>query len=383
MTDGATLVERAEGLTELIDEHAAAGEAQGALTDEVVDALHEAGIFGLWVPRELGGSEASPRESLEVLERLSYADPSAGWVVMAAALAIGTGAAYLGDEAVAELFGGERFPVIAGQGTRAGGARLAEGGHTVHGAWSFASGIKHSGFIHTAGLVEETGEVRIFVLPVEQATLIDNWDVMGLRATGSIDYTIDDAFVTEPYSHDVFTKVPKRGGDLYRIGIMNFAGICHSGWALGLGRRLLDEVAELARAKTGRPGQLVDSDSFHADYARAEAKLRAARAFVFETWADVERTIAAGESPSTRQETLIRLSLNHATWSVHEVSLFAYKTAGTTSLRRGTLQRLFRDMHAGTQHVTSSPSVLQATGRELAGLAPDGRWMALDFVDGA
>src|ERR671935_93986 len=100
-----------------------------------------------------------------------------GWVTMAASLAIGTGGAYLGDQAVSEIFGGERFPVIAGQGTRPGTAVPTDGGHLLSGSWSFASGLLHSGFIHTLGVVEETGEPRIFVVPVEKAELIHNWDV--------------------------------------------------------------------------------------------------------------------------------------------------------------------------------------------------------------
>jgi indole-3-acetate monooxygenase len=202
------LLERARSLEPLLNEHAQWGDQNGRLADEVVDALHENRIFGMWVPRELGGSELDPISSLQVIDQLTYGDASTAWVTMAASLAIGTGGAYLGQQAVDEIFGGERFPVIAGQGTRPGTAVPADGGHLLSGSWSFASGIKHSGFIHTLGVVDGTGEPRIFVLPVEQATLIDNWDVMGLRATGSIDYTIDSVFVPEHFSHFAVTESP-------------------------------------------------------------------------------------------------------------------------------------------------------------------------------
>ena len=108
-----------------------------------------------------------------MIENLAYGDPSAGWVLMAAALAIGTGGAYLDDAAVKELFGGTRLPVIAGQGTRPGTAVPEKGGFRLSGSWSFASGIKHGTHIHTLGLIQGTNEARIFVLPVEQATLIE------------------------------------------------------------------------------------------------------------------------------------------------------------------------------------------------------------------
>jgi alkylation response protein AidB-like acyl-CoA dehydrogenase len=375
------LVERARGLLGLLDEHADANDASGTLAEPVVEALHEGGFFGMWVPRSVGGSELGPLQSLKVIEELTYGDPSVGWVQMAAGLAVGTGAAFLGDEAVSRLFGEERFPVIAGQGTRPGTAVEQDGGHLISGNWSFASGIKHAGYIHTAGLVEATGDLRIFVLPVEQATLIDNCDVMGLRGTGSIDYQIRDVFVPAEFSHPALVESSPRGGGFYALGIIGIAMICHAGWAVGIGRRMLDELRALVRQKAGRAGQQVESDSFLGDFARAEATYRAARALVEQTWADVEATLDRGEPLSVRQNTLIRLALNHVTWSVHDVCLFVYTNAGTTALRAGTIQRLFRDMHAGTQHVTSAPPVVQACGRELAGLAEGRRWVFLGLAD--
>ena len=90
----------------------------------------------------MGTTILSQNGSLKVIDQLTYADPSTGWVTMAAGLAIGTGGAYLGDQAVEEIFGGERFPVIAGQGTRPGSAVAQDGGHLLSGSWQFASGIK-------------------------------------------------------------------------------------------------------------------------------------------------------------------------------------------------------------------------------------------------
>ena len=236
---------RAKVVGAIADEHADAGDQRRQLAQPVVDALHGEGILGMWTPRVVrGGFELDPISSLQTIENVSYGDPSAGWVTMAAALAIGTGAAYLQSAAVDELFGGERLPVIAGQGTRPGTAVPDGGGFRLSGSWSFASGIKHGTHIHTLGIISTTGEPRIFVLPVSRATLIDNWDVLGLRATGSIDYTIDNVFVPDAYTHFAVTEAPLRGGSLYTLGIIGFAAMAHSGWAAGIGRRLLDELAK-------------------------------------------------------------------------------------------------------------------------------------------
>ncbi len=377
MTDFAERARRA-GL--VANEHAATGDKEGRLAAPVVSALQKEGLFSMWVPRSLGGAELTPTESLQVIENVAYGDPSAGWVLMAASLAIGTGAAYLGESAVQELFGGGRFPVIAGQGTRPGTAVPANGGFQLSGSWSFASGIRHGTHIHTLAIIEGTGEPRIFVLPVEHANLIDNWDVMGLRGTGSIDYIIDSAFVPEAYTHFAVTETPKRGGPLYTIGIAGFATICHAGWACGIGRRMLDEMAGYVRTRGGRAGTQATSETFLEDYAKAEGIYRAGRALVYETWGEVQSVLAAGQALSVRQHSLIRLAMTHVTWAAHQVATFAYKAAGTTALRAGTLQRLFRDMHAGSQHMIVSPPVFRALGQELAGLAPEKHWRFVELV---
>jgi alkylation response protein AidB-like acyl-CoA dehydrogenase len=375
---------RAKEVAGIADRFGDEGDKQGRLSQPVADALHREGLFGMWTPRSIrGGAELDVLSSLQVIENVSYGDPSAGWVLMASALAIGTGAAYLESAAVDELFAGDRLPVIAGQGTRPGTAVPAPGGFRLSGSWSFASGIKHATHIHTLGLIQGTNEPRIFVLPVGKATLVDNWDVLGLRATGSIDYTIDDVFVPEAYTHFAVTETPKRGGSLYRIGIIGFAAICHSGWACGIGRRMLDEIAAKVRGGIGRSGSQAASEAFHEQYAKAEAAYRAARALVRESWASVQTSLDRGEPLTTRQHTMIRLAMANVTWTCKDVADFAYKSAGTLAMRAGTLQRLFRDMQTGTQHITSAPVVFRNAGRDLAGLAEGKRWLFLDLVDPA
>lgn len=381
-----SLLESGRRLAPLIRQHADYGDTHGKLAPEVADAFHDAGLFGMWVPEAVGGAELDPLSALELTELVSYEDASAGWVLFAAAVGTAVAAIYLPDEG-AQIFGGDgRMPVMAGQGTRAGKAVSVDGGHRLTGSWSFASGVRHGSHILTLALVEGTDEPRIFVLPLEQVKLIeDSWDVLGLRGTGSLDYEIDDVFVPEECSY--FAGIdgqPLRGGAACRLGLVQTAAIGHSGWALGVGRRLLDELSASMRAKAGRAGAQAASDSLLEQYADAEATLRSARALLYETWADVWETLGTrGEDLSTRQQTLIRLALNNATWSAHKVGSFVYVVSGTNALRSGDLQRVYRDLHGGTQHILSAPPTLRSAGRELAGLAEGSRWFYVDLVDPA
>jgi hypothetical protein len=149
---------------------------------------------------------------------------------------------------------------------------------------------------------------------------------------------------------------------------------------LGVARRLLDDLAEQVRAKAGRAGSMAGSTRFHALYGELEARYHSARALVHEVWRDATETLTSGGELSEGQRTQLRLALYNATWSAHAISVEVYKAAGTSALRTGPMQRYFRDMHAGTQHRSSAPDVIESCGRYLAGLAPDHTWRFSSLV---
>jgi alkylation response protein AidB-like acyl-CoA dehydrogenase len=214
--------------------------------------------------------------------------------------------------------------------------------------------------------------------------MLGNWDVMGLRATGSVDYSLDNVFVPADHTHPADSTDPARGGGFFRMGIIGMTALGHTGFTMGLGRRCLDELAAFARKRPPARGHLpllADLDSFRQDYGDQEAKFRASRAFVMETWRDIEATLDRGEKMSTRQITLLRLALNHITTVTADLVTFAYKTGGGMALRDSAIQRCFRDMHAGTQHFLTRSHVLAECGRELAGLAPGQEWTLLGLSD--
>ena len=390
----AGLVEEARALAPLVFSQALEGEAQGRLTKATVQALINSGLMTMWVPRDFGGAELWPVSSLEVIEALSQADGSTGWVLMAAGLCIGTGAAYIAPGPASNLFD-NRATIVAGHGAPLGRAEVESDGFQLSGNWSYASGVLHAHYIHTGGIVYEGGapridpatgepEFRVFVVPVDDATFMENWDVLGLRATGSIDYSIDSAFVPEGYSHLQHIKTPNVGGDLYKLGIFGFSNIGHTGFALGVGRRLLDELAAVARAETARPFVLPQQgggESFQELFGSAEARFRAARALVFEAWHGMEQALGQEGPVPTRRFTMVRLALNHLTTVANDIAQLAFAYGGGGALRDGVLQRFVRDMMAGAQHAQTSPQILRECAKDLMGMAEGKVWTMRALVD--
>lgn len=374
------IVAEARDLTGFIDSFGAQNDREGRIAEPVIDRLFEIGAFDILLPREFGGSEASPREAMDLYRTLSYADPSTGWVTMAIAMVTGLAGAFLDPGTAEELLRTPRLG-IAGQGTRTGTAVPVEGGYLVSGDWQFASGIKHSTHLHTAAKDTETGETRFFIIPVPEVEFVENWDVLGLRGTGSIDYSLRDKFVEARYSYPSLSTEPATGGSVYRVGIGNFASINHGAWALGITRRLLDELQRYVQDRASAPNSLATSTGFQEQYGAAELRLRSAQALLYSTWEQIEERIAGGEEIGVRLETVNRAALCNATQAMDEVAGFVFRSMGTTALRNGTVQRLYRDVHGGTQHISSSPIILQAAGRELAGLEPGKRWMHFNLVD--
>jgi alkylation response protein AidB-like acyl-CoA dehydrogenase len=360
----------ARSLAALIDAEAATGDDGRTLTGPVVDAIIHAGLFELMVPRELGGIEADAVTTLAVFEELSRADGSTGWSFLANATTTAFAAAYTGDAAVKEMFGGARPAIHAGMlGPRGEAARI-DGGYRVHGHYSFGSGCAHAGWIGAGTLVTHDGafvtapsglpEMRVVFVPRDRVVFLDNWDVLGLSGTGSFDYELPDQFVDDAFTFPLTAEVARRGGPVYRLGVLALTSIGHCGFALGVGRRALEEIARISATKQrmGATTPIREQQLFQHDFAFQEAALRAARAYAFEVFGAAQATVENGDGLTAEQLHRVRQATTYATRVAAEATRFAYTWAGTDALRPSPLQRCFRDMHAATQHIFVDNSTL-------------------------
>jgi alkylation response protein AidB-like acyl-CoA dehydrogenase len=276
---------------------------------------------------------------------------------------------------------------MAGQGVPSGRARRVEDGYVIAGRWSYGSGIHHAEWAHSGCIVMDgdrpaldadgTPEITVAHHPKSSITLLGNWDVLGLRGTGSFDYAIAEGelFVPASLCYPPDATTPHHGGRQYEIGLVGFTAWGHTGWALGVGRRTLDELARLARERRDVFGRLADSPIFKKSFAEAEAHYRAARALVYDSWGTIDREAAADRVPGVKAVALIRLAMRHLHDVLSDIATFAHRTARGVSLRDGILQRCYRDAHSGTQHILLADEILAECGRVLLGTTgPAARW---------
>jgi alkylation response protein AidB-like acyl-CoA dehydrogenase len=374
-----TPLARAQGLADLIGAEADRSERDATLSPVVVEAFHESGLFGLMVPKELGGDEADLPTVLAVYEAVCHADGSAGWTLLANATTSAFAGAYTGPAAVEEMFGGDRIPVAAGQFSPRGTAVREADAYVVAGRYSFGSGCAHSPWIGGGALELRDGEfvtgpsglptIRAFFVPRERVEFLGNWDVMGLAGTGSYDYEVPEQTVDDDFTFDLIAAPPRRGGPVYRLGVLGLTAAGHAAFALGVGRRGMDELTRIVQTKHRLGAEpLRDQQLFRHEYAMHDAALHAARAFVFESFSAVQDELEAGDDPTTVQRQRLRQATTYATRVATDAVRFAYTAAGSDALRASVLQRCFRDLHAATQHLVVDNNTLTETTRVLLGL---------------
>jgi alkylation response protein AidB-like acyl-CoA dehydrogenase len=388
MPAGAILdgVAAARSLRDLIAEESTASEQKRTLSERTVTALWDSGLMQWANPKAAGGSEPSFEEMIDTWIELACQDGSLGWVGIANFPSAAVCAAYLSDEGFKEVFSQHDNRVTAGgQFFPNGLGATVAGGYEVTGAWNFGSGTGHAEYVCAGFIATVDGEMplgpdgipvlMVAVIPREEIVFTDGWYVHGLKATGSYDYNVRNLFVPADRTFELMCQSPVRGASpVFSMGLIPITAAGHGSWALGVAKSMLDDVAELAKSKVrmGDDSSLAHRDSFQRNLAHHTAMWKAARLLMIATFAEAEAAVASGSGLTPTLRADMRVAATYATESSREIVQWAHLAAGTAAIREGSrLERAFRDMYTGTQHVFIGEKTYTDAAQIYLGLAGD------------
>jgi alkylation response protein AidB-like acyl-CoA dehydrogenase len=376
-TDVSDFLKRVARVAPAIREAAEEIERSQRLSPDLRAKLHDEKFFRLLLPKPFGGEELPPAAFFETMSALAENDASTAWCICQANGCAMT-AAFVAPEVAQNIWGNDPHAVVA---WGPGKADLVEkeDGYVISGRWQFASGSRHATWLGgrtPVTLPDGQTVFRTFLFPASEVEMIDIWNVLGLRGTGSDGYSVKDLFVSKDYMATPGLDVGERLYDapLYWIPSEVHQAIGFTGIALGIARSMLELFKDVATEK--KPYRMTNMLSENAlvqsDVAISEARIGSARAYMLneaaEVWDDV---LEKGE---LTEESNMRIRLS-STYSIHEAKAVVdliYDAAGATAIFKGNpLERRFRDIHTLTQQYQGRKTHFQSVGASLLGLDPN------------
>jgi len=376
-------IEAARALESLIAAASPQIERDGKVTAAVMAALHEKGLFRLLLPKSVGGAEMPLRDFVDVIEELAKADASTAWCVAQASGCSFT-AAYLDPAAARDVFGPADAVLAWGPTTRNARAVKVDGGYQISGSWMFASGSRNAQWLGGhCPVFDSDGNPRpgprgrpfdiTAIFCKEKADVTDVWNVMGLKGTGSDNYTVTDLFV--PDTH-VFTRDNpadrREGGTLYRFSVINVYGLAFAAVALGIACALLADFIALAGRKAPNMSSqmLRDNAAVQQQVGYSHARLESARAYLHRETEEMWRALEGGSECAPAQRLHLRMVSTFVIQQAREVADFAYHAAGSTAIFSSQpFERRFRDINSVTQQGQSHMANFEPVGAALMGVA--------------
>lgn len=364
MAGAETMFERAQRIAPIVRAEAEASEKLGTMTPKVVQAIKDAGLFWMLLEKKVGGFQAPMTDCMRAWEEIGAADGSAGWTLMANSTGTAVPYAYCSEEAVAEIYSGPELPIMAGMLGPGGAGVEVDGALTGSGKYRFGSGSLHATWIGAGMFVMDdkimrklpdgSPEVRVCWRPASEAKFHDEWDVMGLRGTGSVDYDLENVTTPAGFHHERQIDRGLREWRLYDIGIPGLACAGHTGMALGLMRRALEEATRIAFGKKRPAYQTVlgEQQVFRHDFAYHEAAYHAARDTTLRLYDETQDYLESGGVLTPAMRARFRQNCIYVHRAAADVITFCYQMGGSESLRNPSdLGRCMRDICVANQHI--------------------------------
>ena len=357
-------------------------EADRELPRSLFEALADAGLFQLALPRALGGAEIDLPTYVQVLEEIGKADASTGWIVNQCAI-FATYAARMPRDIARLIWIDTPRSIVANTPLPTAQAIVVPGGYRVTGRQGFSTGCRHAAWLAARAQVLENGQLRLqdgqpeqryLFVPAAEAELLDTWHVRGMRGTGTYHFAVNDVFVPAERAILQSGAPLLETGPLFQIPRTLLFASADAAIALGVARSCLATFYELAGAKTPRAMQatLRDQSMIQAAVGHAEANLRSGRAFLSEAVGEIWTEATSTGATTQERRAVLRLSATHGIRLAVDVVDTVYNAAGVTAIYEGNLmQRHFQDIHVISQHLQGRLSHYELVGQHWLGLKAD------------
>jgi alkylation response protein AidB-like acyl-CoA dehydrogenase len=371
-------VRRAESLAAVFSQRSAEIESARQLPADISKQMGAAGFYRMFVAERVGGLEVPPSVAAEVYEALAKGDAACGWVAFIGATS-GLALCRVIDSAVREMLATPET-LISGVFAASGNAVKVDGGFRVNGRWQWGSGSPIADWIGGGCTLSEHGKLltnsagvprnHMVLFRPSDVKSLDTWYASGRRGTGSTDFEVSDVFVPDAHVSGYLVKdIPDAA--LFRFP--QFALLTHgvSAVALGIARASIEALMDIAARKKryGSNATLANSPHAQMEVALAEARLRSARGFFYETIDHAWSLARAGGPMPIEARRDMRLAATHAVRASIEVVNAMYTLAGGTSVYDSSpLQRHLRDVHVASQHITVGSHTLEIAGQLLLGV---------------
>ena len=237
--------------------------------------------------------------------------------------------------------------------------------------------MRHADWITAGALVDlKPGEPAVHCMltfPAARARIHDNWQVAGLKGTGSCDFSVTELFVPAAFVWDFHHAAPRRGGALYRIGHPGFVVNEHAGFALGIARRALDAFVETAgrkaRGLTASPSRLAARPAVQRMLGESALRLGSAKALAIELNDNVWAVASAGAPVPDCLQAELRAVATHCTEVAADIITQAFRFAGGSAIyQQNVLQQCLRDINVAAQHIMVSEIAYENLGQYILGL---------------
>jgi alkylation response protein AidB-like acyl-CoA dehydrogenase len=375
-----SMLDVARALAPLVRQYADETERLRQLPRPLFEALADAGLFHMMVPRSIGGGEIDLPTYVRVMEEIGKADASTAWCINQGGV-FAIYSACVSPKVAREIWIDTPRAVVANTAAPTFTAESVAGGFRVTGKGGFSTGCRHASWLAARARVVDDGqprllpngkqEIRFCLVPVGDAEIIDTWHTRGMRGTGTNHFATSDVFVPEERTFTPGARPLTERGPLYVIltGLLFPSG--DAAIAIGLAQTTLDALLDLAGAKSPHhyTNLMRDLPLVQTTVGHAAADLRSARALLRETVREVWDAVAATGTITLEQRTSLRLATTHAIRLAAKVVDAVYNAAGATAIFEShPIQRYFQDMHVITQHFQSRLDHYELVGRAVLGL---------------